>query len=109
VFADLQADTLTVWKGDGRDVANSRELQSAEIPVSVLWHDVVISPGSLSENQLPTRQARTRKWPVVDAFGTPEIDLNASNSRLAAWWNQYSRSVGKSSSACRELACWQKR
>jgi DMSO/TMAO reductase YedYZ molybdopterin-dependent catalytic subunit len=59
-------------------MANSRELQSAEIPVSAgLGPDVVISPDTLGESRLPPRQARTRKWPVLDAFGTPEIDLDS--------------------------------
>jgi len=58
-------------------MANDGELQSAEIPVSAgLGPDVVISPDTLSPNRLPPRQVRTRKWPVLDAFGAPEIDLN---------------------------------
>jgi hypothetical protein len=40
-----------------------------------LPEDVIVSPDTLRENRIPTRQARTRKWPVLDAFGPPKIDL----------------------------------
>ena len=32
-----------------------------------LQGDVIISPDTLRENRIPPRQARTRKWPVLDA------------------------------------------
>jgi hypothetical protein len=83
-------------------MANDGELQSAEIPVSAgLGPDVVISPDTLSPNRLRPRQVRTRKWPVLDAFGAPEIDLNTWEFEVSAWWNQCCGSVGKSSNACR--------
>ena len=37
--------------------------------------DLIISPDTRRENRLPPGQSRTRKWPVLDASGTPEIDL----------------------------------
>jgi DMSO/TMAO reductase YedYZ molybdopterin-dependent catalytic subunit len=37
--------------------------------------DLIISPDTRRENRLPPGQSRTRKWPVLDAHGTPEIDL----------------------------------
>ena len=37
--------------------------------------DVIVSPDTLRENRIPPRQSRTLKWPVLDAFGTPAIDL----------------------------------
>jgi len=37
--------------------------------------DLIISPDTRRENRLPPGQSRTRKWPVLDANGTPEIDL----------------------------------
>jgi len=40
-----------------------------------LPNDVIISSDTLRENRIPPRQARTRKWPVLDAFGPPKIDL----------------------------------
>ena len=38
-----------------------------------LADDVIISPDTLRKNRIPPNQARTRKWPVLDASGTPEI------------------------------------
>jgi DMSO/TMAO reductase YedYZ molybdopterin-dependent catalytic subunit len=37
--------------------------------------DVIISPDTQRENRIPPGQTRTRKWPVLDAHGTPEIDV----------------------------------
>lgn len=42
--------------------------------------DAVVSPDTLRANRIPPGQSRTRKWPVLDAFGTPKLDL--SNWRL---------------------------
>ncbi|MGA2434941.1 MAG: sulfite oxidase-like oxidoreductase [Bryobacteraceae bacterium] len=38
--------------------------------------DVAISPDTRRANRVPPGQARTRKWPVLDASGPPEIDLS---------------------------------
>ena len=35
---------------------------------------VIISPDTLRTSRLPPGQSRTRKWPVLDAFGTPQFD-----------------------------------
>jgi DMSO/TMAO reductase YedYZ molybdopterin-dependent catalytic subunit len=37
--------------------------------------EIIISPDTRRENRLPPGQSRTKKWPVLDAHGTPEIDL----------------------------------
>lgn len=37
--------------------------------------DVIISPDTRRENRMPPGQSRTRKWPILDAHGTPDIDL----------------------------------
>lgn len=39
--------------------------------------DVIISPDTRRERRIPPGQTRTRKWPVLDAHGTPEVDLEA--------------------------------
>jgi DMSO/TMAO reductase YedYZ molybdopterin-dependent catalytic subunit len=39
--------------------------------------DVIISPDTRRERRLPPGQTRTRKWPVLDAHGTPRVDLEA--------------------------------
>jgi DMSO/TMAO reductase YedYZ molybdopterin-dependent catalytic subunit len=36
---------------------------------------VIISPDTRREDRIPPGQSRTRKWPVLDAFGPPQIDL----------------------------------
>ena len=37
--------------------------------------DVIVSPDARRENRIPPGQTRTRKWPVLDAHGAPQIDL----------------------------------
>ena len=37
--------------------------------------NLIISPDTRRENRIPPGQTRTRKWPVLDAFGPPLIDL----------------------------------
>src|SRR6202051_3230627 len=37
--------------------------------------EVIISPDTRRENRIPPGQSRTKKWPVLDAHGTPEVDL----------------------------------
>ncbi len=58
-------------------MSDNHKLQTDQIPTPAgLGPDVIISPDTLAEHRLPPRQARTRKWPVLDAFGPPEIDLD---------------------------------
>jgi DMSO/TMAO reductase YedYZ molybdopterin-dependent catalytic subunit len=44
-------------------------------PEEIEDESVIISPDTQRENRMPPGQSRTRKWPVLDAHGTPEIDL----------------------------------
>lgn len=37
--------------------------------------DVIISPDTLREERIPPRQARTKKWPILDAAGPPNINI----------------------------------
>ncbi|MEK6260439.1 MAG: sulfite oxidase-like oxidoreductase [Planctomycetota bacterium] len=37
--------------------------------------DLIISPDTRRVNRIPPGQSRTRKWPVLDAFGPPLVDL----------------------------------
>src|SRR5918998_927893 len=46
-------------------------------PEEVAGPEVIISPDTRRENRLPPGQTRTRKWPVLDAHGTPDVDLEA--------------------------------
>jgi DMSO/TMAO reductase YedYZ molybdopterin-dependent catalytic subunit len=42
--------------------------------------DVIISPDTLRTNRVPPGQSRTKKWPILDASGPPEV--NMANWRL---------------------------
>src|SRR5947208_771204 len=44
-------------------------------PEEVTEPDVIISPDTRRDNRVPPGQSRTKKWPVLDAHGAPEIDL----------------------------------
>src|SRR6266436_9101068 len=37
--------------------------------------EIIISPDTKRDNRIPPGQSRTKKWPVLDAHGTPDIDL----------------------------------
>ena len=50
--------------------------------------EVIVSPDTRRAGRIPPGQSRTRKWPVLDASGPPEIDL-------AAWRFRISGLVGK--------------
>lgn len=50
--------------------------QGDEIPnASGLAEDVIVSDDARREQRIPPGQARTKKWPVLDASGPPAIDL----------------------------------
>ncbi|MDX1944244.1 MAG: sulfite oxidase-like oxidoreductase [Pirellulaceae bacterium] len=34
---------------------------------------IIVSPDTRRANRIPPGQSRTRKWPVLDAFGTPQV------------------------------------
>ncbi len=38
--------------------------------------EIIISPDTRREKRIPPGQSRTKKWPVLDAHGTPDIDLD---------------------------------
>ena len=43
---------------------------------------VIVSPDTLRGDRIPPGQSRTRKWPVLDAFGAPHIDLATWKLRI---------------------------
>ena len=57
-------------------IGKDPKLQS-ETPPSAreVENGVIISPDTERENRIPPRQARTRKWPVLDASGSPHFNL----------------------------------
>jgi DMSO/TMAO reductase YedYZ molybdopterin-dependent catalytic subunit len=36
---------------------------------------IIISPDTRREERIPPGQSRTRKWPILDAYGAPSIDM----------------------------------
>ena len=42
----------------------------------------IVSPDSRRADRLPPGQSRTRKWPVLDAFGVPRLDLSQWSLRI---------------------------
>ena len=44
-------------------------------PEQVPESDIIVSPDTRRENRIPPGQSRTKRWPVLDANGAPEIDL----------------------------------
>jgi DMSO/TMAO reductase YedYZ molybdopterin-dependent catalytic subunit len=44
--------------------------------------DVIVSPDTRRAERLPPGQSRTRKWPILDASGPPEVDLAAWRFRI---------------------------
>src|ERR1051325_417292 len=44
-------------------------------PEEVTEPGVIISPDTRRENRIPPGQSRTKRWPVLDAYGAPQIDL----------------------------------
>jgi DMSO/TMAO reductase YedYZ molybdopterin-dependent catalytic subunit len=57
--------------------------QGDEIPTPEgLPPDVIVSPDTRRPDRIPPGQSRTRKWPVLDASGPPEIDLGTWRLRI---------------------------
>ena len=44
-------------------------------PEALAEPGLIISPDTRRAERIPQGQSRTRKWPVLDAHGTPDIDL----------------------------------
>ena len=80
-------------------MAEDRELQGEAIPgTEGLGGDVIVSPDVRRSRRVPPGQSRTRKWPVLDASGPPEVDIRAWRFRVtgkvgraAEWtWEEFS-------------------
>lgn len=62
---------------------NNKTQEEAIWSPDVLPPDVVVSPDTRRLQRVPPGQSRTRKWPVLDASGAPEIDLTKWRFRLS--------------------------
>jgi DMSO/TMAO reductase YedYZ molybdopterin-dependent catalytic subunit len=57
--------------------------QGDEIPSSTgLPTDVIVSPDTRRNTRIPPGQSRTKKWPVLDASGAPQIEIDRWRFRL---------------------------
>jgi DMSO/TMAO reductase YedYZ molybdopterin-dependent catalytic subunit len=52
---------------------DSKYQEGEPLPPPALAGDVIISPDTLRTQRIPPGQTRTRKWPVLDATGTPPL------------------------------------
>jgi DMSO/TMAO reductase YedYZ molybdopterin-dependent catalytic subunit len=56
-------------------VADKNKLQGQAVPAADgLDPRVVVSADTRRKDRIPPRQARTKKWPILDAFGPPRVD-----------------------------------
>ncbi len=56
-----------------RMTQNDPKYQSGEPPPAAAG--AIVSADTLRANRIPPGQSRTRKWPVLDAFGPPQLEL----------------------------------
>lgn len=56
----------------GMDSTKTQE----EVVLQAPPEGAIVSPDTLRPERIPPGQSRTRKWPVLDAGGPPETDLN---------------------------------
>ena len=57
--------------------------QGDEIPSpGALPSDVIVSPDTRRSQRIPPGQSRTRKWPVLDASGPPDLDRTPWHFRI---------------------------
>jgi DMSO/TMAO reductase YedYZ molybdopterin-dependent catalytic subunit len=52
-----------------------RQKNEPRRPEELTEGEVIISPDTRREARVPPGQTRTRKWPVLDAHGAPDVDL----------------------------------
>src|SRR5215471_3222457 len=63
---------------------DKKKFQDEAVPtVEHLADDVIVSPDTRRPQRLPPGQSRTRKWPVLDAGGPPQIDLERWRFRVS--------------------------
>lgn len=51
-------------------------------------NDIIISPDTKRGNRIPPGQSRTEKWPVLDASGTPSVDMSRWHFRMQGLVNR---------------------
>jgi DMSO/TMAO reductase YedYZ molybdopterin-dependent catalytic subunit len=62
---------------------DAAKYQAGDPPsADALASGVIVSPATRREHRLPPGQTRTRKWPVLDAFGVPQIHPSQWSLRI---------------------------
>ncbi len=65
------------------------KLQGDAIPTPEgLPAHVIVSPDTRLPRRLPPGQSRTKKWPVLDAYGAPKVDLTKWRLEVGGLVNQ---------------------
>jgi DMSO/TMAO reductase YedYZ molybdopterin-dependent catalytic subunit len=64
-------------------VDNDKTQQDTILTPEGLPSDVIISPDTQRPDRVPPGQSRTRKWPVLDASGPPQLDLAKWRFRIS--------------------------
>ena len=64
------------------DSEASKYQPSAPPVADELDSSVIVSPDVLRQERIPPGQSRTRKWPVLDATGTPAVPLDSWELRV---------------------------
>ena len=58
------------------EVSTDSKYQAGDPPLPTeQLADVIVSPDTRRAERIPPGQSRTRKWPVLDAFGPPPVPL----------------------------------
>src|SRR5437899_3050435 len=72
----------------GSFAMDNSKTQTDEIPSPTgLPPGVVVSPDTLRSDRIPPGQSRTRKWPILDASGPPDINLETWSFRIGGLVN----------------------
>lgn len=61
---------------DSSKLQDKRRIPQPEDAAEAAGGDIVISPDTRRADRIPPNQSRTLKWPVLDASGAPQIDLD---------------------------------
>jgi DMSO/TMAO reductase YedYZ molybdopterin-dependent catalytic subunit len=69
----------------GRD---SKAQSEALLTPDQIPEGVIVSPDTRRVNRVPPGQSRTLKWPVLDASGAPQVDLDRWKFRMSGLINQ---------------------
>ena len=65
------------------------KLQGDAVPApDAVEPGVIVSPDTLRSQRIPPGQSRTKKWPVLDAYGPPRIDLDTWEFQISGLVNQ---------------------